>query len=240
VLAFKKHPLVATQKEISTQRSKITERIASWRVEQAQVMPTVLELLADRAECEVEAEVLHLPSDFGSEGRRERRLMSLGLEEGRLREAAAYESLKNVQKVAKGLSSMKARKRKDAKGQGVKTAAQNYIDDAEIMLQQHIKNYMNTRKALMALGACTGAADDFPVLTEEDTRQKSTEGTRELGASRHRDGWATAGISAAGRARGKGQTAASSSSGNISRPAVGGTVMAPRRAAGTLACLPRA
>ncbi|KAJ6600398.1 hypothetical protein DFH09DRAFT_1302877 [Mycena vulgaris] len=84
---------------------------------------------------------------------------------------------------------------------------------------------------VLALGICTGAADDFPALTVPDTFMKLRGQSRILGASRMRDGSVTAGIMG-GKVRAQVVGAPSAGQSSNAKARVGGTIMMPRRAGG--------
>ncbi|KAJ7075083.1 hypothetical protein B0H15DRAFT_806464 [Mycena belliarum] len=232
---FKTQPLAALDKEIKTRRAKAVKRIALWRGQQAAVMPGITADLLNRSACPVEDEVLFLPSDFDNEGRRVRGLTLLGLDEAKLREGAAYDALKSVQLVTKALVALSDRKKKNESGQNQQTAALKQIVDTEGRRDKHIRSYGAARAALIALGACTGEADDFPALSLEDTYMKSRRATRALGSSRNRDGWATSGVMANGRVRRPANSSSSSARVPRVRTQGAGTAMQPRRAGGNSA-----
>ncbi|KAF8189627.1 hypothetical protein K438DRAFT_2019047 [Mycena galopus ATCC 62051] len=219
------HPLRAKQTEIENRRAKIVTRINKWRIEQTALMPLLADRLANRAACEVEKENLFLPSDFDAVDRAKFELTPFEATEAKLREGAAYDALKKVQVVAKNLVALTDRKKKNVSGQQQHTKALEQIQDAEARRDRHIKNYMRAREALMKLGWCTGAMDDFPELTVADTWMKSRRQERALGSSRAIDGWATAGVTA-GTTTGTRLVASSSSM----PPA--GTVMPERKKTG--------
>ncbi|KAJ6529952.1 hypothetical protein DFH09DRAFT_1093763 [Mycena vulgaris] len=227
--AYKTQPLAQTEKDISKRRIKARDRIAAWRLAQMRLMPAITPRLVDRAACDVEDEVLFLPSDFTAWERREMGLGNLELQEGKLREAIAFEGLKGVQVVVPALVTLRDHKQKQFSGQVNSTASLSQIVDCERRRDKHIRTYMGPRKVLLALGICTGAADDFPALTVPDTFMKSRRQSRKHGASRMRDGWETAGIKAGGKVRARVAEASSAGQSSNAKARVGGTVMGPRR-----------
>jgi hypothetical protein len=226
VAAYEEQSLVSVQREIESRRAKAVIRIAKWRTEQIALMPELAELLESRVACEIEKEVLYMPSDFTHEQRGSLGLTSFGQEEAKLREGMAYDALKSVQVVAKALVPLRERKKKHDHGQNQNTAALKQVVDTERRRDKHIKNYMAARTALMTLGACSGEADDFPELTVADTQMGSRGTHRGAGGSRPTDRWAAGGI-AVGR-RVMRPAIQSSSAPQLPKPTA--TVMAPRKA----------
>ncbi|KAJ7866022.1 hypothetical protein B0H14DRAFT_2573576 [Mycena olivaceomarginata] len=76
--------------EIVKRREKLDARLAPWRREQREIMPTIGDRVASQSAtsppCLVENEKLFLPSDLTAAERRELGLTSLGIEEARWRE----------------------------------------------------------------------------------------------------------------------------------------------------------
>ncbi|KAJ7669584.1 hypothetical protein B0H17DRAFT_1183859 [Mycena rosella] len=64
VAANKEHPLVSTQRDIASRRSKLRTQLAAFRKDQVGVTPAMAEYLTTQAACEVEVELLGLPSEF--------------------------------------------------------------------------------------------------------------------------------------------------------------------------------
>ncbi|KAJ6596535.1 hypothetical protein B0H10DRAFT_2327130 [Mycena sp. CBHHK59/15] len=126
------------------------------------------------AACEVEEELLGLPSDFPDKGHRQKlNLDAFADIEAQLREGEAFDALYSMQVVAKALVAMKDQKRKQDSGVAKNTKSQSQIVDTERHRDRHIQKYMVARTALMALGTAMGDAGDFPELKESDTYMKS-------------------------------------------------------------------
>ncbi|KAJ7658473.1 hypothetical protein B0H17DRAFT_1262267 [Mycena rosella] len=202
VAANKEHPLVSTQRDIASRRSKLRTRLAAFRKDQVGVTPAVAEYLTTQAACEVEVELLGLPSEFPEAVKRAQLdIVSLAEVEGRLREGAAFDAIQKIQLVAKALGSMRDQKRRNDSGVQKYTISQKQINDTQDRRDVHIKRYMVSRHALMVLGLSAGMSDDFPELTESDTFMKPRLRSRGLGDSRKVDGpvWTMAGIGAQAR-----------------------------------------
>ncbi|KAJ7457683.1 hypothetical protein FB451DRAFT_1183008, partial [Mycena latifolia] len=202
VTANTEHPLVATQRAIASLRSKVGKRVAKFQKEQRVLTPAVGEYLTKQVACEVEVELLGLPSDFREPGKRhELDLAAMAEVEGRLREGAAFDSIHRVQIVAKALVGMRDRKKKNDTGVYKNTISQQQINDTKERRKEHIEKYMVSRNALMVLGLAEGTAGDFPPLAESDTFMKSRLLKRGLGDSRKVDGriWTQAGVGAGAR-----------------------------------------
>ncbi|KAJ7697398.1 hypothetical protein B0H17DRAFT_1130376 [Mycena rosella] len=140
VAANKEHPLVSTQRDIASRRSKLRTRLAAFRKDQAGVTPVVAEYLTTQAACEVEVELLGLPSEFREAVKRvQLDIVSLAEVEGRLREGAAFDAIQKIQLVAKALGSMRDQKRRNDSGVQKNTISQKQINDTQDRRDIHIK-----------------------------------------------------------------------------------------------------
>ncbi|KAJ7656586.1 hypothetical protein B0H17DRAFT_1213791 [Mycena rosella] len=163
------HDLQATKKEIATRRAKLTIQLVKFREVRDNVM--------------LEAETLWLPSDFTEVQRVAMgpNIIALAAEE------EAYDLIRHIQTICKGLSALEDRKR-DVRGQ-----KNNIISGEQALDTRHrrdcaIKAYNSVRKAMISLGTACDEGDQFPPLTINDTFMKSRRRERALGDSRRGDG----------------------------------------------------
>jgi hypothetical protein len=185
------------KKEIESLRDSIQNSIADWRKTQKSIAPAVEDHLNQQSACDVEKELLGLPSELTEEQRVNLDVLMFVHEEGQLREGAAYDALESVKLVVKSLVSMQDRKKKNDRGVYKNTLSQKQINDTEKRRDLHIARCMAARDALVKLGIAKGDDRDFPVLEVKDTSLKSRTLRRQLGDSGVTDGpiWAQGAIS---------------------------------------------
>jgi hypothetical protein len=137
-----------------------------------------------------ENETLWLPSDFPSEDRIRLELHDLAADEVKLREGEAFDAIRIVQSMCKGLSALQADKKKQDHGMDMNLRSLDKIRDLESRRDRAMDSYNSAQQALVRLGAVK--EDDpespFPPLSIEDTYRKSTLDKRSLGDSRNMDG----------------------------------------------------
>jgi hypothetical protein len=175
---------------MGSRRAKLRVRITKWRDEQTLLMPKAGDAVARQRSCEVEHEILFLPSDFPCDQRHAVEAVALGIEEAKLREGEAFDALRATQNAVKTMTALLDRKRKNARGQADNTRASNYIREAQGRRDHHMRTYAACRTAMIALGTLDtiDPQSPFPPLSLEDTYMKSTQRGRGLGDSRRTDG----------------------------------------------------
>ncbi|KAJ6607969.1 hypothetical protein B0H10DRAFT_2304322 [Mycena sp. CBHHK59/15] len=188
------HDLQETQKEITIRRTKLTTQLGKWREirDSIVVMPEAAELIAAPQACEVEHEMLWLPSDFSVAQRVAMGvdMIALAEEEAKLREGEAYSLIRCLQTACKGLSALEDRKRLEIGQKGHTTAGEQVLD-ARLRRDNFINAYNSVRKAMLSLGTVVDDGDEnsqFPPLALKDTFMKSRRRERALGDSRRGDG----------------------------------------------------
>ncbi|KAJ6493772.1 hypothetical protein DFH09DRAFT_1104448 [Mycena vulgaris] len=187
------HDLQATKKEISTRRTKLTALLGKWRDVRDNIMVEAADSIACAQSCEIELEKLWLPSDFTEVERVAMgpNIIALAAEEAKLREGEAYDLIRVIQTICRGLSALEDRK-KDVRGQKDNTISGEQVLDTRHRRDCAIKAYNPVRKALLHLGMIQDGGDkkdsQFPHLTVDDTFMKSRRRERALGDSRRGDG----------------------------------------------------
>ncbi|KAJ6521770.1 hypothetical protein DFH09DRAFT_1330882 [Mycena vulgaris] len=187
------HDLQATKKEISTRRTKLTALLGKWRDVRDNIMVEPADSIACAQSCEIELEKLWLPSDFTEAERVAMgpNIIALAAEEAKLREGEAYDLIRVIQTICRGLSALEDRK-KDVRGQKDNTISGEQVLDTRHRRDCAIKAYNSVRKALLHLGMIQDGGDkkdsQFPHLTVDDTFMKSRRRERALGDSRRGDG----------------------------------------------------
>jgi hypothetical protein len=161
-----------------------------WRNEQKVLMPKAGDAVVRQWSCEIEHEILFLPSDFPCDERLKVETTKLSTEEVKLREGKAFDALRAVQNAVKTMTALQDRKWKNARGQADNTRASNYIREAQGRRNHHMRTYAACRTAMIALGTLDEDAPQspFPPLSLEDTFMKSTQRGRGLGDSHRTDG----------------------------------------------------
>ncbi|KAJ6556871.1 hypothetical protein DFH09DRAFT_1084575 [Mycena vulgaris] len=157
VASNSEHPLVSTQRDIATQRTKLRNRVAKFRKDQSVLTPAVGDHLRSLSACQVEVELLGLPSEFPEVVRRaELGLVAMSEVEDRLREGAAFDSIHRVQIVAKALVAMRDRKKKNDSGV-YKNISQKQINDTEERRDESIQR-AGARLRVRAIPLTSGPA----------------------------------------------------------------------------------
>jgi hypothetical protein len=153
-------------------------------------MPNVADRLLCEAPCNIEVEKLFLPSCLDGTGRLEVGAIELGIEEGKLREGAAFDALRATQTAVKALKNLQDHKAKNSRGQAQNTRSVKLIADTEARRNIHISAYNNHRRAMISLSMIgeNELNSPFPGLEVKDTFMKSTVQRRQLGDSRRMDG----------------------------------------------------
>ncbi|KAJ7501520.1 hypothetical protein B0H11DRAFT_2224403 [Mycena galericulata] len=191
------HELQSTQKEVLSRRSKLAAQLGKWRKLQRRIMMDAEETIDIPQSCDTEREKLWLPSDFTESQRvaMGTNMIALASEEAKLRTGEAYDLIRCLQTICKGLSALEDRRRNVA-GQKNNTTAGEQVLDARDRRDQFILSYNTVRKAMISLGTCQ--SDDptspFPHLTINDTFMKSRRRERALGDSRRGDGLLFTGV----------------------------------------------
>ncbi|KAJ8507719.1 hypothetical protein ONZ45_g9943 [Pleurotus djamor] len=139
-----------------------------------------------------EDETLFLPSDFcTTDARREVGLVELGLEEAKLWEGVACDSLEQVRNAVRTATALRDKKVKNDRGQDANTRSNACIKDTERQHDFYIALYNHARNCIILLHDITDPnlhLPHLPHLTLNDTSLKSREKGRILGDSRRTDG----------------------------------------------------
>lgn len=172
---------------LSSRRTKLVGRLTKWRATQASLLPLVD--VIGRQDCPIEKEQLFLPSDFDLAKRQSLNLVSLGVNEARLREGQAFDALLKIRSHVKAIRTMLHRKAKDVRGVTAHTRSMACIKDAESRRDAQIAIYESARQALIRLDVMDDSCDSqFPKLEEKDLERNSTEARRQVGDSKRYDG----------------------------------------------------
>jgi hypothetical protein len=115
-------------------------------------------------------------------------MVALGVQEGRIREAEAFDTIRSLRSVSKALTTMRLFKEKHDSGQGVLTRTGDKVRQMEEERDSLIEYYNVGRAALIKLGALGSDDSRLPHLTVHDTVRKPTEIKKMLGASGRHDG----------------------------------------------------
>ncbi|KAJ7615142.1 hypothetical protein DFH06DRAFT_1343778 [Mycena polygramma] len=170
VKAYEKKPLSATQNEIDNRRITTLALIADWRAKQTALKPALSLAQVDRVACDVENEILGLPSDLGlvASANLDADLSRFGIQEADLREGMANDALAGLKHAARMCAVVDRRVKQGLIGldqcvRGLKemTAARGTRDD-------YLKDYQAARGALSRLDSFTVALSYLPELTRDD------------------------------------------------------------------------
>ncbi|KAJ3765858.1 hypothetical protein FB446DRAFT_654653, partial [Lentinula raphanica] len=173
-------------KELKIRRTKLANRIATWRKLQDQYMPSIGPYSHGQEQEDTENEALLLPSDFTAAERRQHGLVGLANKQVQMLEIALGELIQALQTTVKTLSAAYERKHKHASGQDANTRANNELRTIENKRNNLISDYAVFRQNLQALDSLDNLK--WPSLGIQDTFRKPTEIRRAPGDSRRRDG----------------------------------------------------
>jgi hypothetical protein len=189
VVENKENPLDSLERDIRSRRTKLQQRIIKWRMDQKVLMPKVADHILHEAACNVEVEKLFLPSCHLAPTRQEVGAIELGMEEGKLREGAAFDALRTTQTAVKTLKTLQDFKAKNSRGQAANTRSGKLIADVEAQRNLHVSGYNDHQRAMISLGMIEeNDMNSFPRLEIKDMFMKSTLQSHQLGDSRHSDG----------------------------------------------------
>ncbi|KAJ3964940.1 hypothetical protein EV361DRAFT_975265 [Lentinula raphanica] len=175
-----------SNKELRSQRTKLSTRIAKWRKLQKQYMPSVDLSLASQSDEFPENSPLLLPSSFSAAERRDHRLVGLASKQVQMLELALGEFIQKLQTTVKSLSAAYERKYKYARGQDANMRANEGIRTIENRRNILIADYNTFRQTLRALDSLDDGK--WPSMTVQDTYRKPTEKRRSPGDSRVMEG----------------------------------------------------
>lgn len=187
--AHDNRPLLASKRDIELTQEDISQRLERWRDQQAVHMPSVkLTVLSDDFSL-LEDEILHLPSHFSDQDRKEFGLEELAREELALRRAQVVDCVLQLRRTAKKLSAAQGQKKKDTRGQNKSGRAHALRSNFEFHQDCLLRIYNTGRRSLISLSAEKLAVEEsFPRLTAHDLFRKPTTESRQLGDSRRPDG----------------------------------------------------
>ncbi|KDR65131.1 hypothetical protein GALMADRAFT_148963 [Galerina marginata CBS 339.88] len=184
--------IYAQSSERESMRNHLRKRIDDWRKLQRDLTPQIGDFVARQAvslksaDCPEKA-VLYLPSDFSEAQRVQYDLVTLGENERRFHQGAAYDAIVKIRILRKTINALIARKKAQDRGQKPHTRSVTQIYDLEAACNLQVAEYSATRDAMISLGL---SSDDpqFPELTMDDTFRKPTNVKRAIGDSRRHDG----------------------------------------------------
>ncbi|KAJ3825993.1 hypothetical protein F5880DRAFT_1477138, partial [Lentinula raphanica] len=174
------------QNDIRTQRAKLGKRITEFRDLQSSLMPQVADLAAALPTCDVEEEVLHLPSDIPQTDHARRGLLKLAEVETKLREGELYDAIHSVRAATKAVSATHVDKQDNSRGVKANTRSSLQLKRIEKERDSCIADFNRARQALINLDYASG--DDIRLMNVSDTFRRNTFQARKLGDSRRTDG----------------------------------------------------
>lgn len=143
-----------------------------------------------REPCEVQDEILFLPSQFSDVERKHYHLEKLAKEEAMLREGQASENILQLRFIMKTLSTFTKYKQKNMRGQKSNTRSAHQVQKVELARDTTLAIYNSSLDALLSLGCWSEEADRerYPRLSLDDLVRKSTQNKRQLGDTYRPDG----------------------------------------------------
>ncbi|KAJ3765937.1 hypothetical protein FB446DRAFT_602955, partial [Lentinula raphanica] len=139
------------QKDIQAQRTKLGKRLTAFRDLQSILMPDTVDLVTALPTCEVENEVLYLPSDTPRAEHKEQGLVELAEMEMKLREGELYNALHSVRAATKAYSITHVDKRDNSRGIKANTRSSLQLKRIEQERDCCIADFNRARKALIKL-----------------------------------------------------------------------------------------
>jgi hypothetical protein len=186
----KKYSLAHLPSEIQKARQRLRLDIKKWCLHQQDIMPRVMDLVADLPYSHVELETLFLPSDINMAQCTTYEISTLATEEIRLREGEAHDALESVRQAVKFVTCLRADKQKHAKGQTMNLRAGDLVRDAEDKLSKCVAKYTAARHAMIALGCSEESmAVSFPQMNPRDLTMKDVSEKRKVGDSAITESW---------------------------------------------------
>ncbi|KAJ3760135.1 hypothetical protein EV360DRAFT_81473 [Lentinula raphanica] len=174
------------QKDIQVQRTKLAKQIAAFRDLQTTLMPHLADLVAALPTCEVENEVLYLPSDVPQAQHVDWSLVELAEIEMRLREGDLYDALHSVRAATKAFSVTHVDKRDNSRGVKDNTRSSLQLKRIEKERDSCIADFNRARQGLIRLNYTSN--NEIREMTVSDTFRRNTFQARKLGDSRRTDG----------------------------------------------------
>ncbi|KAJ6487372.1 hypothetical protein C8R47DRAFT_1207044 [Mycena vitilis] len=170
VKAYEKKPLAATQNEIDNRRLTIRALIADWRAKQTSLMPALGLAQIDRVACDVEKEILGLPSDLGlvASANIDADVLRCAIQEADLREGMANDALAGLKHAARMCGVVARRVKQGLIGQNQCVRGQKEMTAARGTRDDYLKDYQAARGALSTLDSFTTALSYLPDLTRDD------------------------------------------------------------------------
>jgi hypothetical protein len=174
---------------IRTARRNFQKTLASWRLTQFKLFPTLLEGLGNQDEFkEPEAENLLLPSHMTIAEQERHGLADLAKIEFHLREGQAHDALEEVRLAIKTFNYNLKFKIKNVRGQGANTRAQAFLATLNMDKLKSAKRYRLARNALIALGLPTSDLS-FQPLNDSDLWAKDSSRPSKLGDTKTEEPW---------------------------------------------------
>ncbi|KAJ7615723.1 hypothetical protein DFH06DRAFT_1145763 [Mycena polygramma] len=170
VKAYDKKALAATQNEIDNRRITTLALIADWRAKQAALIPALGLAQIDRVACDVEKEILGLPSDLGlvASANLDADLLRCAIQEADLREGMANDALAGLKHAARMCDVVARRVKQGLIGQDQCVRGQKEMTAARGTRDDYLKDYQVARGALSRLDSFTTALSYLPSLTRDD------------------------------------------------------------------------
>lgn len=183
--------------EIEKHRSKLSECLKAHRQAQKQLMPAVYAHYIDQElkdDDDDEATILpedvhlYLPSSFTAVQCNKFKIVPLGVAEGKLREAAAYDAIISIRNAVKDVTVAKHNNRAHGHSQATHTRYRKLIRDAERKQNNAVTAYHTLRTAMIALGVIQEEDNVFRPIQDKDLYRKDTSAKRNIGDTYRNDG----------------------------------------------------
>lgn len=139
-------------KSVRVLSASLQERLAKWRKEQEDFMPSLDVDVSNNEAGDVSSDLLGLPSDFDQEERSRSALDELASIEFRILEGRAHDCLQEVRERIKHKKAFLKTKDDDIRGGGANTRAQELLRKVETLTRKHAITYNCIRDKLLNLG----------------------------------------------------------------------------------------
>ncbi|TDL14299.1 hypothetical protein BD410DRAFT_734297, partial [Rickenella mellea] len=174
--------------EIERDQEQLEAELRKWRRMQRELMPAAGDAISNSAPCEIEDEILFLPSDFSAVQHTELGLTHLVLVEQSLRQGEANDALRDLRAAIKHSVVLRQQKRKNVHDQRPNTRAQQIIKSADNMKLRWATKYRHARRCLATL-AFPEVDAKYPELHDQDMWMKTVDTAHTLGDGQKTEGW---------------------------------------------------
>lgn len=184
--------------EIEKRQDKVSVCLKAHQCVQKQLMPAVYTHYIDKELNNTEDEdetilpedvSLYLPSHFMAVQHDKFKIASLGITEGKIREAAVYNAITSIRNAVKDVTVARQNNQVHGHSQAMHTCYRKIICNAERKQSSMIATYHTSCFAMISLGLIAEDDEFFKVIEDKDLFHKDTSLKRNIGDTYQNDGW---------------------------------------------------